>query len=405
VELLVTPRVLPYASLGLFALLALPALADEAGTFHPFVSYTRYYDSNLFRLADDESTVLVEDDVPVVVTRDSASDQYGILSAGLNVDWTPGRQRILASAAKNWVRFSRYSSLDYDGSDYRLRWNWQLGNRWSGNIGASETLTQTSFADWYAGEIASNELTYRTQFAGAEWQFHPRWHVGLSGSATTATNSTAIRTPLDYEQGSVAATAGYTTPKGSRLLLQVNRIDGEYPNRPLAYTQTEYNFLGDWKVDGKVTAHAKIGYIQRDNETFAGDDFSGVGGRVSADYLISGKSMLSWAIYRETMPSDDVFASYQLRTGTSLAAIWATTPKFSVRSSASYENRSFRGDAGVALFTRRDEDTVSGSLSLGYTPRRWATAELGVQAGRRDADFAFNDYSFRSVFASLRTEF
>ena len=35
-------------------LLALPTMAKEGDTFRPFVSYTRYYDSNLFRLSDSE---------------------------------------------------------------------------------------------------------------------------------------------------------------------------------------------------------------------------------------------------------------------------------------------------------------------------------------------------------------
>lgn len=107
------------------ALLAVPAHAKEGDTFRPFVSYARYYDDNLFRLAKDEQTFVVQDGVPVVIDHDSASDQYGVLSAGLNVDWKPGRQHITASATRNWVRFSRYTTLDYDGSDYQGRWNWR----------------------------------------------------------------------------------------------------------------------------------------------------------------------------------------------------------------------------------------------------------------------------------------
>lgn len=395
----------PCASIGLSALLVLPVMADEGDTFHPFVSYTRYYDSNLFRLADDESTVVLADDVPVQVKGDAASDHYDALSAGLNVDWQPGRQRILASANKNWVRFSRYTFLDYDGSDYRLRWNWRLGNRWSGQVGATETVAQTSFADWYALQIANNQLTHKNQFAGADWQFHPRWSVGLAAGETTATNSTGIRAPLDYEDQSIAGTVGYTTPKGSKLRLQVNQVDGEYVNRRVDYSQTEYNFLGDWNVRGKLIAHAKVGYVRRENETLAHDDFSGVAGRVSADYLVSGKSMLTWAVYRETTNSDDIAASYQLRTGTSLAAAWGITSKVSLRSTASYENRVFRGELGVPALERGEEDTVSGSMSLSYTPLRVATMSVGLQAGRRDADLPLNDYSFRSVFASVRADF
>ena len=385
---------------ALGALLALPAMAKEGDTLHPFISYTRYYDSNLYRLAASEKNLVPQ-----------LSDQYGVLSAGLNIDWQPGRQRVIASASKNLVRFSRYSHLDYDGSDYQLKWNWQLGNRWSGQVGATESTTQSSLSD-QLGLPVNNTVTRENRFANADWQFHPRWHVGLGAAAVTSTNSTALRAPLDYEDASVSATLGYTTPKGSKLRGQLRQVDGEYPNRPMIfldrfYTQTEYNLLGDWNLTGKLITRAKIGYTQRENDTQSQRDFSGVTGRLSADYFPTGKTMLTWAAYREIANSDDLNASYQLNTGTSLGAAWLLTSRVTLRASGSFENRSFEGDTGVVIpgLVQRDEDTLSGSLSLSYAPVRMATIDVGVQAGRRDSNMAVNDYTFRSVFVSVRADF
>ena len=400
---------LPLMGLALGVLLALPAQAKEGDTFRPFVSYTRYYDSNLFRLDKDGTTAVVENEGPILVTKESASDQYGVLSAGLNVDWKPGRQRITASAIKNLVRFSRYTSLDYDGSDYQLKWNWQLGNRWSGLLGATETVTQTSFTDWYAFQAINNQVTRDNQFANADWQFHPRWHVGLGAAADKSTNSTLQQAPSDYENTSVTATLGYTTPKGSKLRGQLRRVDGEYPNRDPAnldrlYTQTEYNLLGDWNVTGKLIARGKLGYVQRKNSTISQRDFSGLAGRLSADYYPTGKTILNWAIYREIANSDDVNATYRLNTGTSLGVAWLATSKITLRANTSFENRSFEGDTGGGGI-QRDEDILSGSLSLSYTPVRMATIDLGLQAGRRDSNIPVSDYTFHSVFMSVRADF
>src|SRR3569833_4033487 len=77
------------------AILALPAQAHEGDTFRPFVSYGTYFDSNLFRLADNESP------------GTPRSERYSVLRAGLNVDWKPGRQEIVASAASTRVRYDR----------------------------------------------------------------------------------------------------------------------------------------------------------------------------------------------------------------------------------------------------------------------------------------------------------
>ena len=134
------------AASTLSALLVHPAQAKEGDTFRPFVSYAYVYDSNLLRLDTGEF-----DDL-------QRSDRYSVLSAGLNVDWKPGRQRIQASASKNLVRFSRYASLDYDGSDYQLRWNWRLGNHWSGQLGASRDVTQTNFSDFQSFDFSGTPV-------------------------------------------------------------------------------------------------------------------------------------------------------------------------------------------------------------------------------------------------------
>ncbi|WP_237763327.1 XrtB/PEP-CTERM-associated polysaccharide biosynthesis outer membrane protein EpsL [Thiobacillus denitrificans] len=383
------------------ALLALPAQAKEGDTFRPFVSYTRNYDSNLFRLAESEYALVPQ-----------RSDQYGVLSAGLNMDWQPGRQRIIASASKNQVRFARNTQLDYDGSDYQLKWNWRLGNHWSGQVGATESVTQSSFSD-LVGLRINNQITRDNRFASADWQFHPRWNVGLGAAAATLTNSTVQQAPLDYEDQSVSATLGYATPKGSKLRGQMLRVEGEYPHRlpntfvDRTYTQTEYNLLGDWNVTGKVVAHAKAGYVKRENDTLAQRDFSGLAGRLSADYFPTGKTALNWALYREIANSDDLNATYQLNTGTSLGAAWRATEKITLRAGATFENRSFQGDTGLVVpgLQQRDEDTLGGSLSMRYAPVRMAIIDVGLLAGRRDSNMTANDYNFHGAFVSVRADF
>lgn len=390
---------LMFAGIGIAALHALPTHAAEGDTFRPFVSYTYYYDSNLYRLDDSEFSLVRE-----------KSDQYSVLSAGLNVDWRPGRQQVLASASKSFVRFSRYDNLDYDGSDYQLRWNWRLGNHWSGRVGGTEKVTQSNLGD-QLGLPVNNEITKRRAFADAAWQFHPRWSIGAGAATVESTNSASSRTALDYEEDSVTATLGYKTPKGSKLSAQLRRAEGEYPNRvsPLLdpeYTQTEYNLLGDWTLTGKLIAHGRIGYVQREHDTLGQRDFSGVAGRLSADYAATGKTTLSAAVYREVANSDVLNATYQVNTGTSLGAAWRATSKITVNANAKFENRAFEGDPGGPIVgDQRDDDTVSGTLSVGYSPIEAATIEVGMQAGKRDSNISAYSYEYHAAFVSVRGDF
>lgn len=386
------------------ALCALPAQAKEGDTFRPFVSYTQMWDDNLYRLSQAEIAANL-------VTH--ASDRYGVLSAGLDVDWRPARQQVEARLSKSQVRFDRNTRLDYDGSDYQLKWNWRLGNHWSGRIGATEKVTQSSFSDLVNLQI-NNEITREDRFVDANWQFHPRWSVGAGATTLSSTNSAAQQASLDYDETAYTATLGYRTPKGSMLRLQLRRVNGDYPRRTVlfldrAYTQDEINVLGDWTVSGKLVARGRLGYVQRQNDTVSQRDFSGITGRLSADYLPTGKTLLSAAVYREIANSDDAIASYQLSTGASLSAAWMATSKLTLRATAQTENRAFEGDTGLMPgLPRRDEDTVSGSVSLSYSPLRMATVDVGVQAGERQSNvpfYAANAYRFRAVFVSMRLDF
>ena len=392
-------RALRVSGLALGILLSLPATAKEGDTFRPFVSYAHYLDSNLFRLAESEYSLVPE-----------RSDQYSVLSAGLNVDWKPGRQQILASVSKNRVRYSRNTQLDYDGSDNSLRWNWRVGNHWSGQVGATENKSQSNFE---SGLLTNNQVTRENKFVSAEWQFHPRYSAELGAAAATVSNSTTPQNSLDYEDKSVFATLRYLTPKGSNLRGQLRQVKGEYPNRApnlsvdRAYTQTEYNLLGDWKLSGKLTPRARLGYVQRENDSLSQRDFSGLAGRLSVDYFPTGKTLFTGAVYRELGNSDDINASYQVSTGISLGGVWQTRPKITLRANTSYENRSFQGNTGFAPsgLAQRDEDTLSGTLSLSYAPVRLATIDFGLQAGQRESNIKPNDYTFNLLYVNLRADF
>jgi exopolysaccharide biosynthesis operon protein EpsL len=404
----------PARFLGLMAILfALPALAKEGDTFGVYAAYAHYYDSNLFRLADGENAVIIEDGIPVYATE--RSDTFNVLNVGVNMDWKPGRQQVLASASKSFVRYSNFSSLDYDGSDYRGTWNWRLGNHWSGQLGASEVVTQTSFNDLdsvLGFFVAVNNLVTRDrQFASAEWELHPRWRAGVGGARASSENSALVQRSEDYAEDSEYAYLMHITPKGSKLSGEIRRIDASYPNRELvagslvdnSYTQDEYNFLGDWSVTGKLVAHLKLGFVDRQHENLSLHDYSGVAGRVTADYFPTGKSALNLTVYREPAPLEDVNSSFLLNTGASLNAVWRITDKVTTRAGASYVNGVY--DQIVAAGLQREEDTLNGSLSLSYTPVRMATIDVGLQAGRRDSNISVNEYTFHSVFVSVRADF
>lgn len=416
---------LPLMGLALAAMLALPAQAKEGDTFRPFVSLGYFNDSNLFRLSDDESPGF---------TRD---DRYSVLSAGLDVDWKPGRQQVVANATKTLVRYDRNTPFDFDGSDYKATWNWRLGNRLSGNLGASESRSQSNFDS--VGQV-NNEVTRKRYFGRAEWEFHPRWRIGGGADFTDNINSETSEISNDYERQAQDLVLTYLTPKGSKLRAQVRRIDAEFPNPEVvsyvcsfsnfcppfpftstpsevadnSYKQTEYNLLGDWRVSGKLTLRGQAGWVDRQYENvLRGDlagppqlverpDFSGFSGRMTADWYATAKTLLSVSAYRELGGAGDINATSVLKSGGSLNGVWLIREKWRLNAGMTYENRDFRGDPDV---TQRNDDTLGESLSLSYMPIRAVSIDVGVRAGRRDSNISGDEYTFNSWFANVRADF
>ena len=397
----------------LSALIALsivsPARALEGDTFRPFVSFSRYYDDNLFRLAENE-TIFIDGGVK----RGPQADSYNVLAFGANVDWRLSRQQILGRATKSLVRYTNFNSLDYDGSDYLAQWNWQLGNYWNGQIGATKTLSQSSFTDLNTNIAVNNQRTIDNAFATANWLFHPRWQIGSGISQVKVLNSDPNQAFNDFTEQSEEVNLTWRTPKGTSLRAQLRLAQADYPNRQAStidnsYTQQELNISTTWPYSGLLRLQGRIGYVEREHKTISERDFSGLTGRATADYFPSGKTALSFSLYRELAAVSEISSSYRLATGISLNAAWSPTAKITLRGGVSDETAKFQGDPGFYLFDLpvREDRTQNASLSLNYEPMRSTVIGLGVQTGRRESNnvFTVNDYKFNTMFANVRVDF
>lgn len=408
-------RGLRFAGLLFGALLALPALAREGDTFQPFVSLGYNYDSNLFRQADNTNPGIPHD------------DRYSVLSAGLNVDWKPARQEIVASATKSQVRFVRNTPYNNNGSDYQAKWNWRLGNRLSGNLGAAESLSQSNFA---SVGLVNNLVSQQRRFGRAEWEFHPRWRIGGGIEQTENSNSATTQVSQNFKQQVRDAVLTYLTPKGSNLKLQVRKTTAEFPNLQIlgyifvpivavsdnSYTQTEYDLLGNWSVSGKLKLHGQVGRVDRSYDNILRNNygglavlvprpnFSGFTGRLSGDWYATGKTLLSVSLYQEPGGAQDINASSVIRKGASVNWAWLVREKWQVNAGATFENRDFKGDPN-SLSTQRNDDTLGASLSLSYTPIQAVSLNVGMSAGRRNSNITVEDYKFHTIFANVRADF
>ncbi|MBZ0067520.1 MAG: outer membrane beta-barrel protein [Thiobacillus sp.] len=401
-------------------LLVMPAQAKEGDTLRPFVSLGHFYDSNLFRLAESEYSQVSQ-----------RSEQYDVLSAGLNVDWKLGRQQLVVNATKTLVRYDLNTVYDSDGSDYKATWNWRLGNRLTGNLGATESLSQSNFD---SVGLVNNQVKRKRSFGRAEWEFHPRWRIGGGVEKTDNTNSALSQASNDFQQQAIDAALIYRTPKGSNIRVQMRQIEADFstlkileyhPFLPVvavsdnSYKQTDYKLLGEWRMSGKLTLHGQAGWVDRQYKnilkgSFGGyspwlvdrPDFSGFVGRVSGDWYATGKTLLSASAYRELGGAQDINASSVLKTGASADGVWLIREKWRLNAGATFENREFRGELDPnSTAPQRNDDTLGASLSLNYAPTQAVSLDVGMRVGRRDSNISVENYEFKSLFANVRADF
>lgn len=398
------------------ALAAGSAWAHEGDTFRPFLSAGYFSDSNLFRLDDNESP------------STPRPDRYALYQGGLNVDWKPGRQQVLLSATKTLIRYDRNTYLDFNGDDLQGTWNWRLGNRVSGKLGATRSTSQSSFSDI---GLVNNSVDRERRFGRVEWELHPRWRIGGGIETTDNTNSAPSQISQNFTQDSYDLVLTYLTPKGSSLRAQVRHTQADYPVMQVlsaffifadmadtSFSQTEYLLGSDWRVSGKLTLRGQAGWVER---AYANElrgtqgyiatlverpDFSGFTARVTGDWFPTGKTLVSTTLYQELGGATDINASSVLKRGVKLDGVWLVREKWRLNAGATFENRDYRGDPGtVPGLTRRNDDTLGGSLGVSYTPVEAVSVDVGLQAGRRDSNINGENYSFHTLYLSVRGDF
>lgn len=395
-----------------------PVAAHEGDTFRPFVSAAYLHDDNLFRLAEGESPGTPRE------------DRYAVYQAGIQVDWRPGRQQFLALASKTLVRYDRNVPLDFDGDEASLSWNWRLGNRLSGNLGINQSTSQSNLES--VGRI-NNIVDRERRFARAEWEFHPRWHIGIGGEASESSNSDPSQRSQDFEQTMNELVLTYRTPKGSSLATLIRRSEADYPNQqtlrifgvpPISrdvadtsFEQTEYLLSGNWRVSGKLNLRGQGGHVNREYRNELKDPLGGFANLVrrpdhsqftvrgTAEWFPGARTVLSLTAYQELGEAIDINATSVERHGLRLDAAWMIREKWRLNAGLNIENRDFQGDPSVPNLIRRNDDTTNFTLGVTYRPTRIASINVGVQAGQRDANLANENFEFRSVSASVRADF
>ena len=379
---------------------------EPLDTFRPYVRADYGYDSNLFRLEND-------DRARALLGTSDKSETYHTLAAGMDMDWRISRQVLKASLEVNKTRFDTYKQLDYSGHAGLLQWNWLVGKFATGDLGVNETKTQASFTDRQSP--TQNLLTTRQAYAHAGIKLALPWQLNLGLVRTTTGNSAGSQQVLNYNENKYSASIQYETDKGTLLEFNSQYSEGKYPNRQIVgaapvdngYRQYDNGVGTVWSPSVKTKLKGELNYTQRRYADVPQRDFSGVTGRLATDWMVTDKTTLGLLFYRDIGVVENNTASYSINRGVTLSADWRPTVKLSFKARALRERQTYAGDPGFVLTSAptRQDDVTNFQLETNYKVLRKTRLGLLLQHGGRHSNQALAGYRFNSALISLRSEF
>lgn len=379
---------------------------DYEDTFTPYVRGVYGYDSNLFRLQNDQ-------EANAVLGTTDTSESFYTLAAGMDVNLRVSRQVIRAHAEYNQTWFSQYSLLDYDGRDAYLKWDWLVGRVARGDVGIAETLTQASYAN--VKQPVSNLIRTRQRFFNAAIKLDNPWLVKFGAERVDTDNNASVQQALDATVDSVNAGVQYTSSKGSTVELISRRSDGQYPNRQLVglapidndYLQWDNGVAVAWAPSGKTQVSGRLNYTQRNYAEVPQRDFSGLTGLLAMDWMVTGKTTLRASLHRDIGALENETASYTLNQGIALGADWKPTAKLVFNAQLRHDDISYAGDPGFVLSTApaREDRLTTVQAGMQYSVLRNTMLGLVLKRGVRDSSEAFSSYGYNSALINLRSEF
>lgn len=379
---------------------------EPLDTFRPYVRADYGYDSNLFRLEND-------DQARVLLGTSDKSETYHTLAVGMDIDWRISQQILKASLEVNQTRFDTYKQLDYSGHTGLLQLNWLAGKFATGDLGVNETKAQASFTDLQSP--TPNLLTTRHIYAHAGVKLALPWQLNLGFVHTTTGNSANNQQVLNYNENKYSAGVQYQTDKGTLVELNSQYSEGKYPNRQIVgvapvdngYRQYDNGIATTWLPTGKTKLNGQLNYTQRRYTDVPQRDFSGVTGRLETDWMVTDKTTLSMLVYRDIGVVENNTASYSVNRGVTLSADWQPTAKLSFKARAVREYQTYTGDPGFVLKSTptRQDNATNFQLEANYKILRKTKLGLLLQHGVRHSNQAFAGYSFNSALISLRSEF
>ncbi len=335
----------------------------------PYASYTVIADDNILRIRDRM-------DAQALLGTNNLFDFSHRFTGGAVFDKTISRQQLSANGSWSYQRYEKFSQINNKALDLSGNWNWFLGNRLEGNMGANFVRGQAPFL-FQPGVV--NIRTQQTEFFDFAWRFHPSWRLRGDYAHFNFKSDNVVLRFQNRVEDRFGTGFDYLAASGSSVGIEYRNIQGEFtaPIQTLEGLSTENNYNQneikgkiDWILTGKSRVKFHGGWVERTNASFSSSDFNGFNARLTYDWKPTSKTGIILSGWRETVAIQSLTANFSLITGASVSPVWNLTEKIKLAGNFSYLSQKF--DRFRVLDDQpsigNNNNIITASMELSYVP-------------------------------------
>lgn len=390
--------------MAMLMVIPLKSMADADDTLNFVTGAGIRFEDNLFKLSDSVNA-------NTLPGKPEKSDLIYSANAGIKIDKPYAQQRFQLDVLATGNKFQNNDFLDYTSFNYRGAWLWHLTPHISGTILAEQDQQLTNFADFRTFNDR-NVQTNQVRVFNIDGEVGSGLHlIGglLDVRSRNSQNFTAVG---NYVQRGGEYGIKYIAPSDSWISLVQRETQGEYRGRVLdpvaqldtGFGESETDVALNWKLTGKSTIDAKLGYVDRSHDHFSQRDYNGMIGKLGYQWAATGKIQLNASLARNLYSFQEATNSYYVADTLSIGPVWKITAKTTLRARYDYSDRDYHG-ALVPVASLRQDTVQSFLLGADWQATRNILVSGTVQRDVRSSNFNNLDYSDDAVGISAQLLF
>lgn len=374
--------------------------AMSMAAYDPSDSVTSYaelgyvYDSNVFRLSDDQNT-------QQALGKDTRSDSIVTPKVGGHVDATVSRQVFSADADVYAPRYITFSNLNYVGWDASLGWTGDIGHSW---FGSATLQDQKALSDF--GDVVLNEEDFtRTTTASGQLGYHINSSFSLIGNASDAKVDHSRENSLDLRNENYGLKVQYQTDLGGTLSLgeQYQRVtydqgtfNGVVINSD--YTQRITQISAYYPIDAKLSISGGYGLVKLQTDQTDESDWQA---NAAVNWRPTDKTSLALS-YQHALNSPGSTFGQSIRSHYQLYGSWAITEKISTNATLAYDKYDYPAALNVAAY---NDNVKFAKVGATWTPKTSIQTSIYASYQQRDSTVELRTYDDWQLGATIRVLF